>query len=253
MSNITNENIFNIVNIPLKNAIDRKSKESSYRRFLPKNTPYDKAFDKICDFCTAMQSTSISEGIKLDEFIYNEFEGEKYENITFENAIKIIKDKPNKIILFRKVKITKKILNENTSYEHNRSQSLHLDLLILHENILYIDELKDGMSLDTKKSDAEITEIKMVKELCENKTNLKCKSSIILWTCQNLLNASIKSDEASDHIVIGKDLCKILNISFDDIENKRRLSNQHNGEYAIIIIKEIMEEIEKQTQNETSL
>lgn len=238
------------IDIPLKNAVNRKSKKSSYRRFFPENTKFDKVFDMGTDMGTAMQSLSISEGIKLEGYIYDEFNGEKYEDIKFENVIKIIKNNPNKTILFKRVKITKNVLNENTTYKHNRSKSLHLDLLILHENELYIDEVKDGMSLDTKKSDAEITEIKMVKELCENKTNLKCKSSIILWTCQDLSNASIKSDEASDYIVIGRDLCEILNVSFDDIENKRYLSNHYNGLYFISLVKEMNEEIIKQERNE---
>jgi len=249
--NLFQEEVF--IDIPLKNAVNRKSKNSSYRRFFPNNTIFDKVFDLVSDIGTAMQSLAISEGIKLETYIFDEFKGEKHEDIKFENVIKIINNKPNDTILFKRVKITKNILNENTTYTHNRSKSLHLDLLILHENELYIDEVKDGMSLDTKKSDAEITEIKMVKELCENKTNLKCKSSIILWTCQDLSNASIKSDEASDYIVIGRDLCEILNVSFDDIENKRYQSNRHNGEFAMNYIKEINEEIIKIEKNETTL
>jgi hypothetical protein len=113
--------------------------------------------------------------------------------------------------------------------------------LVLHENILYINELKDGMSLDTKKSDAEITEIKMVKQLFENKTNLKCKASIVLWVCKNLIDSSIKSDEARDHIIRGLDLCEILNIDLESVEKNRFVFNESNREYLIHSINKIVQ------------
>jgi hypothetical protein len=241
--NVVSKEDLKIVSIPLRDAYERNSsKLSSYKKLFP-NYFY---CEMIADFVTAVQSTSISEGVKLENYIYDEFKGQKYENITFENAIDIIKYWPERTILFKKVKITKKMLNENTTYEHKRSEKLHLDLLILHEGDLYIDELKDGMSLDTKKSDSEIREIKMVKELCENKTNLKCHSSIILWTCKDISNASIKSDEASDYILTGRNLCRTLNINFDSVEFKRRLANEGNGEYAIEKLKQIIEEYKKE-------
>jgi hypothetical protein len=235
--------------IPLKNAYYRNAnKKSSYEKLFPNN----KLGKMISNFVTSVHSTSISEGIKLEDYIYNEFKGVKYKNILFKDVINIIKNRQKETILFKTVKITKQILNENTSYEHTRSENIHLDLLIFHEGDLYNDEIKDGMSLDTKKSDGEIREIKMVKELCENKTGLKCNSSIILWTCEDISNASIKSDEANDYILTGKNLCETLNINFDTVELKRKLANEGNGEFAVEKMKAIIEEF-KINKNETTL
>lgn len=235
--------------IPLKNAYRRNNKKkSSYKKLFSDN----KVGNMISNFVTSVHSTSISEGIKLEDYIYNEFKGVKYKNILFEDVINIVKQKQKETILFKTVKITKQTLNENTSYEHTRSKNIHLDLLIFHEGDLYNDEIKDGMSLDTKKSDGEIREIKMVKELCENKTSIKCNSSIILWTCEDISNASIKSDEANDYILTGRNLCETLNINFNTVELKRALANKGNGEFAMEKMRAIIEEDNK-NKNETTL
>ena len=76
--------------IPLKNAYYRNNKKkSSYKKLFPDN----KVGNMIANFATSVHSTSISEGIKLEDYIYNEFKGVKYKNILFEDVINIVKQK----------------------------------------------------------------------------------------------------------------------------------------------------------------
>lgn len=233
------------LNIPLKNAVNRKKKDSSYLKLFPNQSS---SANMAADLATAIHSTSISEGVKLEKYIYDEFKGLKFEGLKFSEVIKLIFENINETILFRKIIIDQEIINENTNYNHTRSKNLHLDLLIFYENQLFIDELKDGDSLDTKKSDVEIQEIKMIKELFENTTKFNCNSSIVLWTCQDIENASIKTIDANDYILRGRDLCKTLNIGYDLIEEKRKMANEGNLGFVINEMEKIIDVYKKEKQ-----
>lgn len=235
----------NEIKIPLNESyirFEESNSESSYVSILD-NTVADKEFAKLV---TCFHATKISDGNKLETFIYDEYIGEKYENIDFDDAIEIIKNNPNSMIVFRKVKIKKETLNDYSSYKHNRSKTLHLDYLVLYENVIYINELKDGSSLDTKKSDSEITEMKMVKEVFENVTKLICHASIVLWTCKDLKNSSIKSMEAIDHIITGEEFSTLLNVDHATIQQKRKLSNKKNSEVVANKLNKIVKKYNEQ-------
>jgi hypothetical protein len=241
--NFENLNFNNKIECPIERAYKRKKKDSSYLRLFKYKT---KIAELVSDLITAVHSTSISEGVKLEQYIFDEFDGEKYHKIKFNDVVKIIKNyESEKTILFKKVIIGKKIINENTKHDHERSENVHLDLLILHKGELFINELKDGESLDTKKSDIEIREIKVIKKLFENVTGLPCSSSIILWTCKNIETSSIKTIEADDYILRGIDLCDTLNINHELIEYKRKNSYEGNLKFVLDKMIEIVDVYKK--------
>lgn len=240
--------------------------EKTYREFKNgyKKSAYVSLFNnvdefttKLCNLLSAVHSTKISAGNKLESFIYDEYNGHKYENMDFNDVVKKIQKFPDEMLVFKLCKITKEILNENSSYDHTRSKTLHLDFLVYHDNKIYVNELKDGYNFDTKKSNDEITEIKMVKETFENVTKMNCYASLILWTCKDLKDASVKSDEASDYIVRGVDFATKLNIDFNEVQNKRRVNNEGNYEYLKENIKQLADVLkdidEKNKKNKTTL
>jgi len=216
---------------PLERALNKLLKGSKKSAYLALFNNGSKLSELFCNLVTSTHSTKISSGNKLEDFIYDEYKGLKFDNIKFVDVIKEIEKNPNVTIVFKKVKITKLILENNSTYDFERGKNLHLDFLVYSEGELYINELKDGYNLDTKKSNDEINEIKMVKQVFERVTNKKCYASLILWTCENLKDASIKSDEADDYIVIGRDFASKLDVSFDNIEYNRMTYNEGNDEF----------------------
>ena len=240
---------------PLEKAYKKiitSKKKSAYVALCPDITPL---LEDYCNLVTATHSAKISSGNKLEDFIYEEYTGLKHENIKFSDVLKIIEEHPNEMIVFKKVKIPKKILIDNSSHKFDRGENLHLDFLVYYNGELYINELKDGYNLDTKKSNDEINEIEMVKEVFENVTNKKCYASLILWTCENIEDASIKSAVAGDYIVIGREFAKTLNVDFDIIEYNRMTFNNGNNEFIKAKIIELADKIknEENFENETSL
>ena len=216
---------------PLERALNKLLKSNKKSAYLALFNNGSKLSELFCNIVTSTHSTKISSGNKLEDFIYEEYKGLKFNNIKFVDAIKEIEKNPNITIVFKKVKISKSILENNSTYEFKRGKNLHLDFLVYSEGEIYINELKDGYSLDTKKSNDEINEIKMVKEVFENVTNKKCFASLILWTCADLKDASIKSNEAKDYIVIGRDFATKLDVDYDTIEYNRMTYNEGNDKF----------------------
>lgn len=234
---------------PIERAFNKFTKGKKKSSYISLCDDLNEAMIIFCDLMTSFHSTKISSGNKLEDFIYDEYTGLKYENIKINDVLDKIKENSNITIVFKKVKISKSILENNSTYKFKRGKNLHLDFLVYSNGELFINELKDGYSLDTKKSNDEINEIKMVKEVFEKLTNMKCYASLILWTCEDLKDASIKSDEADDYIVSGRDFASKLSVNFHDIEKKRMTYNKGNVEFIenkMLVMSELINEKRKE-------
>ena len=95
---------------PLERALNKllkSNKKSAYLALFNNGSKLSKLF---CNIVTSTHSTKISSGNKLEDFIYEEYKGLKFNNIKFVDVIKKIEENPNVTIVFKKVKISKSIL-----------------------------------------------------------------------------------------------------------------------------------------------
>jgi hypothetical protein len=232
--------------IPLKLAHEKQnngSKLSGYIDVCGGNT-------RMADLMTAIQATKIAAGTKLEHWIYNEFEGFKDEKISFIQVQKNIFNYPNKPQLYRSVEITSEII-EVSGEKYDRQKNLVLDWLFYDgQKFVLTGELKDGGELDTKNSDANIREVKLVNRVVKyyfnfngsNKIETKVVSKLIAFSKDVITSSDIKVQDAEDFLMIGKDFCSLIGVSFTKIIEIRKQYHQPNEEYCLnemeIILKE---------------
>ena len=225
---------------PLERAyenLDKKGSESAYVRLFG----HSRTGELLAKLVTATQSATISQGLGLEDLIYENYSGPKMENISVANVLAVIGDNPNESILFKKVIISSSEF-EDCGIDYNRQENLNLDFLFYSRNILYIRELKDGYNLDTKKSDAEITELKMMKDYFSIATPYECNSGIILWSLKDKKNASIKVKDVDDFINTGIEWSELIDVDYEDIVHQREELNKNNLLFALNKLSEILEQ-----------
>jgi hypothetical protein len=223
------------VDASLKISEERFIKNKTKSKYLPLFDKTHPCSMSISKFVTIVQGAKISDGIQLEGVIYEEFKYIKYEKLKFNEAIKIMNEAAdNDIILIKKVIINREFMVENSTFEFTRSENLNLDFMVKYNKTVYVNELKDGDNLDTKKSDIEIREIQRIKELTQSKlVDLDCEASIILWRCNDLKEASIKSLDANMYIVTGRHFANVIGVDYDLINAKRYLRHVANVDFTI--------------------
>lgn len=218
------------------NNLDKKGSESSYTRLFG----HGKSGELLSKLVTATQSAIISQGLGLEDLVYEHYQGPKMENILVSNVIATIEDNQQSDILFKKVIISSEAFDTH-GIDYHRQENLNLDFLYYSNGILYIRELKDGYSLDTKKSDAEVTELKMMKDFFSLATPYECNSGIILWSLKDKKNASIKVKDVGDLIETGLEWSEIIGVDYDEVTNQREDINKNNLLFALNKLNEILE------------
>lgn len=224
---------------PLERAFQRgekNKKESSYLHLFGDS----EISHLIAKFCTAAHSLSISEGNMLEDYIYSDYSGTKFESISALNVRNLVNSRKGETIFFKKIKITGQDF-ESVGIEFDRQKSLHLDFLLYRDNKLYIRELKDGYDLDTKKSHIELDELEMLLRFFEGFTNLECESKIVLWRLTELIDASIKTKRAKNFVTRGIDWCEFIEVDFQKVNQIRERFNQENTIFALNKMAEILE------------
>lgn len=224
---------------PLERAyenLDKKGVESSYTRLFG----HTKSGELLAKLVTATQSATISQGLGLEDLIYENYNGPKMENILVSNVLATINDNRDSNILFKKIIISTEEF-EACGIDYHRLENLNLDFLFYSSGILYIRELKDGYNLDTKKSDAEINELKMMKDYFSCVTSFECNSGIILWSLKDKKNASIKVKDVDDFINTGLEWSELIGVDYDDIVHQREDINKNNLLFALNKLNQILE------------
>lgn len=237
---------------PLQKAYDRIQNDvgrvSSYQKLFGG----DIISKRIADLGTAIHSTSISEGLGLENFIYDAYPGYKKHGVPFEEVLKIIKKYPERDVLFNKVIIPGVLFTENGLSWSRGDKNMHLDFLYFKKNFLYIRELKDTGELDTKKISIEISELELVSQLLEISTDIDNNFSLVQWSVTDYKNllSKIGSDKRADILKEGKSFADLLGISYDKINTLRFLHNSGNTECFIEKAKEIISLYEYNKKNE---
>lgn len=216
----------------IRNAKGRKDGSSGYTRVLGN--------DKLGKLISKIQSTVISNGSELERIILS-----KTNNIdNLENFIDNVIDGVSSDGVF----VCKKYILKQSKYAISGIEPDLLVFIVQKRRVCKVIELKDGDNFDTKKSQGEKEHL----EEFTNKFGAKIPFSTEYYICsfnqldKELIREGFKNKFDVEHIMTGKELCEILNISYDEILENRKNDIDDNINYFIdelLKIDEIKEKI----------
>ncbi|MCM1260777.1 MAG: hypothetical protein NC182_06565 [Prevotella sp.] len=208
---------------------------------------YNRVFDnkEIGQLMAKVQSTVISNGNELEKIILSKTNNildleEFIENVT-------IGVKPNGTYV-----CTKRILKKS-KYKLDGNEPDLLIFIIQQRRICKIIELKDGDSFDTKKASGEHEHL----EAFSLHFGAKIPFVVDYYICcfnqlsKEAIVTGFKNQFSLDHVMTGKELCEILEISYEDILEERKKDASDNIIYfyeELISIPAISELIKKEKQ-----
>jgi hypothetical protein len=231
LGNVTNEPMGFLKKYlsPIEDAYNRMNSPSSYNKHFDENI----VGESIAELGTAIHSTSISEGYELENIIYEEYMGSKFENINFVDMIDYVNKNINEPVLFKKVIISKKDKLKYNVNIRKKDKGINIDFIFYSNKKLYIRELKDTGNVDTQKESIMVDELDKLNLLFTNVLDLECHSGIALWGCEDVKKAKTKEKETIKYIILGRDFANSLNIDYDLIVYKRKMMNKNNTTYAL--------------------
>lgn len=233
---------------PLKIHLDKtvkSGKQSSYTKLFGE----DLVSIRCAELITSVHATKISQGTKLEHWIYEDFSGFKDEKIKFENVLHNIYNHPNRPQLYRSVEFSVGLIL-NSDEEFDRQNNIVLDFL--HYNpltsTLSTFETKDGGELDTKNSNANIVEVRLINrvvsfQVVKNSMEDVVKhivSKLVGFSKDLITNNDIKVHGAEELTITGKDFCEFIGISYENIVNRMKEYNKGNREVLLNEMEEIL-------------
>lgn len=212
---------------------------------------YNRVFnnDELGNLMSKVQATVISNGTELERIILS-----KTQNIMDLDAY--IDEVTNGITPNGTYVCTKRILKKS-SYKLDGNEPDLLIFIVEQRRICKIIELKDGDTFDTKKAAGEQEHL----ERFNNHIGAKIPFvSDYYVCCFNQLNKEeivkgFKNAFGIEHVMTGKELCDILDISYEEIIEERKKDAKANMEYfyqqliAIPAIKEMMDLVDDEENN----
>jgi len=208
--------------------------------------------EAFAEILRKVQSTTISNGIELEKIIYSNVKFKKFNKINFDEFIDIVKNATTDLY-FKSISIGKEKFTINSIiFSGKNKMILDSAYYSIEDNTLYLGEIKNGMGLDTKKSEKEIDSLSELRKLCKNYLKLNIEIFIVLFICTDLSHASIKTDRKDFLKYTGKEYCEKIGISYDEIKKIRSEEGQENLEnivtemYKIPEIKNIINKIKKE-------
>ena len=251
--------------VKLIDTVDKEIVKNSgyYRLFAMGHEAYDKNVVELLTRIPLMiQSGVIRSGDELENLLtFKSYHINDHQLIGKINGEKTIKK-----LYFNNSNIKKRLINvEKTTWFFNPNISSELftkygmkinknhlepDIIIIEKNNLFIVELKDGGNFDTKKSEGEGKQLKMLQELFnmiskDLNLNFKIHAELVLWNIDNLNKSSIKDKIAKSFVINGKNFSKKHNINFLKLNGDRKIYNKYNNEKMKIWFKEILNRMEK--------
>lgn len=225
----------------IKNAKGRIDGNSGYIRTLG-NAELGKLISKV-------QATVISNGTELERLVIQRSnvidDIEKFIEAT------IVGNTKNGSYL-----CTKKTFKKSKKYAADLA-GIEPDLLVFlieKNRICKVIELKDGDAFDTKKALGE----KQHLEEFSIKFGAKIPFVAEYYICcfnqedKDLIKTGFKGAFDTEHIMTGKEICKILNIDYNEIINIRKIDTEDNFNYFIdelVKIPEVREKLIKKLKN----
>ena len=204
---------------------------------------YNRVFDngEIGRLMAKVQSTVISNGNELEKIILSKTDNidnldEFIERVTISNI-------PNGTYV-----CTKRVLKKS-QYKMNGNEPDLLIFIVECRRVCKVIELKDGDSFDTKKAAGER------EHLAHFSLHFGARIPFVVdyyMCCFNQLSKEaivigFKNQIPIEHVMTGKELCEILNISYEEIIEERKKDAEENIEYfyqeliSIPVIKKLIE------------
>ena len=233
---------------------NKELKRSGYYRLFETNSK--KYNDNVSLFISRIpqmvQSSVIKNGDELEKFLSNSKYHNKNHNLIKSKKGKYIMNVDNiEKTLINRVNDKKEywIFNPNISkslfnkYDLNITKKhLEPDIIIIKGGKVYVVEIKDGGNFDTKKSEGEGKQLKIIKELIEkilSKTIVK--AYFVVWNIQNLKNSSIKDKLTRSYAITGHNFAEKFSIKYDELKEDRLGNSRFNikkmREYMVEAIK----------------
>jgi len=199
--------------------------------------------EELASLCTKVHGTTIVNGNELEKFIFAEIKIKKFSKKTYIECLEIINDNIGTPIYFDKVKISKDDFLKY-SVKMTGKKNTNIDCIYYDGTTVYILELKDGASLDTKKSAKEVDDLGVTASIFTNE-ELDNEFGLVLWRCSDLKNSSIKTNRTDYLLKTGRDLSEMLGIDFYKIQKIRAKDQKDNVEFFITEMKKIITRLEK--------
>lgn len=212
----------------------------------PKETSggYERVFNnkQLGDLITKVQATVIANGAELEKII-----------LTKSNVIDNLDEFIDNVTANKMANGTylasKKIIKKSAITV--RGIEPDIIIFIVEQNrICKIIELKDGFMFDTKKVKGEKENLVTFTEKFGSKIPFVTDYYICCFneTDKEIIKAGMKNRFDIKHILTGKELCKTLNIDYNEIITKRRKDSVQNLEYFISELLKI-EEVRNRMKN----
>lgn len=204
---------------------------------------YNRVFDndELGRLMAKVQSTVISNGNELEKIILS-----KTQNIL--DLDTYIEEVTNGDIPNGTYVCTKKILKKS-SYRMDGNEPDLLIFIVQQRRVCKIIELKDGDSFDTKKAWGEQEHLEQFNLHIGARIPFVSDYYICCFnqTSKEEIVRGFKNAFSIEHVMTGKELCEILNISYEEILEERKKDAKANMEYfyqelmAIPAIKELFD------------
>lgn len=203
----------------IRNAKGRTDNNSGYIRLFG-NVEFGKLFSKA-------QATVISNGSELEKMILERTQ-------IIENLDLFIDETTNGLTINGIYTSPKKILRKSRYALKGYEPDL-LIFIVESQRICKVIELKEGDSFDTKKSSGEQEHIAEFTLKFGSKIPFVADYFVCSFNQENkdVIYNGFKKVFEKEHILTGKELCKILKIDYDEIVNLRKTDQEDNLKYFV--------------------
>lgn len=230
-----------------------------------------------------VQSTCISNGTEIEKMIFDNvkckkiseipaikgsrktktqpaIKGQKARKLNFLDLVNFIKNSQEDIY-FRSITISKKdFISLGLKLEGKENMILDSAFYCYKTKTLHLGEIKNGMGLDTKKSEKEIESLSELRSLCIKSLKEFVQVSsisifIVLFICNDIKHSSIKTNRTDFEKYTGKQYCDLIGASYDEIRKMTLADAEDNRNYIYTEIASItpdeilLEEVKKRGYN----
>lgn len=188
-----------------------------------------------------VQSSVIRGGFELEELLNELVDGEKHttlEQIADETIP--ASEKPPIQVVFK----------PSRPDPENEDKSIQADLLIVDHRArrFTLVEVKDGYVFDTKKSDGELASLRLITSWLAQEFAYKTQYFICAFNQDDKeeIVRGTKKRFTIEHVMTGRELCNLIGVDYDQINERRREDQAANRNYffrELLTIPEIREEI----------
>lgn len=186
--------------------------------------------EELGHLCSQVSSTTIKSGYILESIIAN-----KANLVPEDDLDKFINDCNSAESTINGTFLCTKSVVKNSSY-YIKGHEPDLVIFVINENgrgKCYITELKAGSSFDTKKSDGEYETLEKCKAVLGQALPFITEIYLCSFHAENRqqIVAGLKDRFKETEVMTGRELCKILDIDYDEVITEEKQYAESNAKY----------------------